>query len=225
LTRLVLVAAIHFRGLWTHAFKQKDTKEDGQFTLLDGSHVEVPMMAQTQSFPVAELTKAVRGISLPYKDSSSSMVILLPSSAAALDILLQDKAALVKYFAQSKDWETSKVSLKLPKFKFNFSVDLADTIKHMGAPDLFNSSKLNLGGALEQAQGHGINVSNIFHQAWICVDELGTEAAAATAVVAMKRRRSADVVPEFFCDRPFIFGIICEGKITFIGKMMNPRSV
>lgn len=229
LTRLVLASAIHFLGNWKSPFKFGFT-EKAPFTLADEvSKTQVELMSQTTVFNyLHDKQGGLAALVLPYQDSSAEMVVLLPESAASFNDLLshENSARLQDLLLQSSaagSWEAVKVAVKLPKFEFATSADLVSSVRSLGATDLFSSDQLNLGSALTQAVGHGIAVTNIFHQARIRVDEKGTEASAATGAIAgLAKRKTAEKIIEFTCDRPFLFGIVDSKRILFIGAVHKP---
>eukprot|EP01122_Echinamoeba_exundans_P005059 TRINITY_DN1523_c0_g1_i1.p1 TRINITY_DN1523_c0_g1~~TRINITY_DN1523_c0_g1_i1.p1 ORF type:complete len:398 (-),score=110.39 TRINITY_DN1523_c0_g1_i1:103-1296(-) len=222
LTRLVLVSAIHFKGTWAHPFKTKAT-EKADFICLGGKKTSVKMMSQVETFASGSV-KDFAGLALPYAGGNMSMVLLLPKGDSSnIHALAADGETLALAAQNYSNWTETKTHVKLPKFKIEFSMDACDAMKQLGATDLFDEKALDLSNMLKDGRGHGLYVSAICHKAFVDVNEEGTEAAAATAVVMAKRGRPAPP-PEFFCDRPFVF-LICRGKtILFVGKLMKPVS-
>jgi serpin B len=219
LTRLVLVSAIHFKGTWAHPFKEKAT-EKSDFIGLGGKKTVVKMMSQVTSLRSGSV-KDFAGLALPYAGGHMSMVLLLPKGDSSnIHALASDGETLALAAQNYSNWHETKTHVKLPKFKIEYSMDACDAMKQLGATDLFDERSLDLSNMLKEGKGHGLYVSAICHKAFVDVNEEGTEAAAATAVVMALRGRPA-APPEFFCNRPFVF-LICTGKtILFVGKVMK----
>jgi serpin B len=216
LTRLVLTNAIYFNAAWATPFTQSAT-QDGPFTLLEGSRVTAPMMRQTGSFSYAK-GSGLLAVELPYDGYELSMVILLPdagqfeSTEAALDGD-QLEALLANLAAQ-------QVALTMPKFEFTSDFSLRETLSDMGMPVAFSPSA-DLTGMASKRE---LFLSDVFHKAFVSVDENGTEAAAATAVVVGLTSMPAEPV-EVKLDRPFLFLIRDRktGTILFLGRVVDPR--
>ena len=215
LTRLVLTNAIYFNAAWQHPFKE-DLTEDGPFYLLDGGEVTVPMMRQTESFGYAE-GDGYQVVELPYDGRELSMVLMLPQAgrfeAFEGSLNIQRTDAIVK------DLTRRQVALTMPKFEFESDFSLGKTLAAMGMPVAFS------GGAdfSGMTGNRDLFISDVIHKAFVSVDEAGTEAAAATAVV-MKLTAMPEEPIEVTVDRPFIFLIhdIETGAILFIGRVTTP---
>jgi len=217
LTRLVLTNAIYFNSAWQYPFEEEMTK-DGPFYLLDGSKVTVPMMGQTENFGYTE-GDGYQVVELPYDGRELSMVILLPRKdnfkhfEGSLDYQLVD--SLIKAL------EYQRVNLTMPKFEFESEFRLSDTLLAMGMPVAFSSSA-DFSGMTGNRE---LFIQEVIHKAFVSVDEAGTEAAAATAVIMPASMPPGELV-EVTVDRPFIFLIrdIKTGAILFIGRVLNPTS-
>ncbi len=216
-TRLVLTNAIYFNAAWQYPFKEEMT-EDGPFYLLDGGEVTVPMMKQTESFGYAE-GDGYQAVELPYDGRELSMVILLPQSGqfeafeGSLDAQRMDAIA--------KDLESTRVTLRMPKFEFESGLSLGKTLIALGMPVAFS------GGAdfSGMTGNRDLFIGDVIHKAFVSVDEAGTEAAAATAVVMPTAMPPQEPV-EVTVDRPFVFLIhdIETGTILFVGRIVNPSA-
>ncbi len=217
LTRLVLTNAIYFNAAWKTPFEESLTT-DGVFHLLDGGQVTVPMMRQAEFLGYAQ-GDGVQAVELPYDGDELSMVILLPDAGqfgefeAGLDA---DKAAAIM---GSLGYEN--LALTMPKFEYDARLDLAGTLSSMGMPAAFgmNADFSGMDGKQD------LFISGVFHKAFVSVDEAGTEAAAATAVV-MTLKAAPGMPVEVTLDRPFIFLIrdIQTGAILFVGRVLNPSA-
>jgi serpin B len=216
LTRLVLTNAIYFNAAWEYPFEE-DSTQDGMFYLLDGSEVTVPMMRQTESFGYAE-GDGYQALELPYDGDELSMVILLPASGQfeAFEAAL-DAEQVGEIIGSLERWQ---VSLSMPRFEFDSSFSLQEALSAMGMPIAFTTSA-DFSGMTGNRE---LYIADVVHKAFVAVDEAGTEAAAATAVV-MELTAMPETV-EVTIDRPFIFLIrdIETGAILFVGRTMDPSA-
>ena len=217
-TRLVLTNAIYFNAAWQYPFRE-DRTADGTFYLLDGSEVTVPMMQQTESFGYAE-GEGYQAVELPYDGRELSMVILLPEAGgfeAFEDSLDADRAdAIVKNLTRGR------VALTMPKFELESDFSLAQVLVAMGMPDAFS-----MAADFSGMDGtHELFIKDVVHKAFVSVDEAGTEAAAATAVVVAEKAMMPEEPVEVTVDRPFVFLIrdIETGTILFVGRVVNPSA-
>jgi serpin B len=216
LTRLVLTNAIYFNAAWAYPFDE-DMTADGPFYLLDGGQVGVPMMTQTESFNYTE-GAGYQAVELPYDGGELSMVILLPASGnfEAFEEGLQ--AQQVCDIISSL--QPTLVALTMPRFEFDSAFSLKDTLAEMGMPIAFSPYDADFSGMTGNPE---LFISDVIHKAFVAVDEAGTEAAAATAVI-MNLTAIPPPPVEVTLDRPFIFLIrdIETGAILFVGRVMNP---
>ena len=215
LTRLVLTNAIYFNAAWENPFDE-DMTADGPFYLLDDGQVSVPMMKQTESFGYTE-GEGYQAVELLYDGCELSMVIFLPEAGnfEAFEEGLQ--------FQQVCDiisgLQSTGVTLTMPRFEFDSAFSLKDTLAGMGMPVAF-SGEADFSG---MTGNRDLFISKVVHKAFVSVDEAGTEAAAATAVI-MPESGPPELPVEVTIDRPFIFLIrdIETGAILFVGRVMNP---
>ncbi|XP_017866037.1 PREDICTED: alaserpin-like isoform X2 [Drosophila arizonae] len=220
-TRLVLINAIHFKGNWVHQFPEHATRSE-RFHLNEVEGVEVPMMNVKERFRYANLPELnAAALELPYKDSDLSMLILLPNSKTGLPQLEQQLRG-TPLSKITEQLQSNQVVVKLPKFKAEFQVELTSVFKQLGMTRLF-SNQAEFGKMLKSPEE--LKVSAIIHKAFIDVNELGTEAAAATAMV-MCYASMPMFQPEpirFHADHPFIYYIANRrGAILFAGKFARP---
>jgi len=217
-TRLILTNAIYFNAAWKDPFNGNVTS-DGPFYLLDGGQVTVPMMHQGSSFRYAR-GSGYQAVELLYDGGELSMVILLPASGkfAAFEQALQtQKVSDIIDGLQSK-----LVDLTMPKFEFDSQFSLKDTLTDVGMTDAFSPDDADFSGMTRDSE---LFISDVVHKAFVSVDEAGTEAAAATAVV-IPAGASFEPIVEVTVDRPFIFLIrdIETGAILFIGRVLDPAA-
>jgi len=217
LTRLVLTNAIYFNAAWLNPFSE-DMTEAGTFQLLDGGEVIVQMMSQTESFGYAE-GETYQVVELPYDGSELSMVIMLPQAGQFGAFEGSLNADLVDIIMQ--DLEYRQVALTMPKFEFESDFSLVNTLAAMGMPVAF-SAAADFSG---MTGSRDLAIAEILHKAFVSVDEAGTEAAAATAVVMRETAMPGEPV-EVTVDRPFVFLIrdIETSAILFVGRVVNPSA-
>ncbi len=159
----------------------------------------------------------VRALDFPYKGDRLMMTVLLPDADRFASVESGLSAAMLNELFAAMQPETLQVSL--PKFKFTYGTDTLKTpLQALGMIDAFDLGLADLSGI---DGTRDLYVDNVYHKAFISVDEKGTEAAAATAVVI--NWKSGDKA-EFIADRPFIFVIRDKetGTILFIGRILNP---
>ena len=219
MTRLVLTNAIYFKGTWEWEFDKSDTREQ-DFKITPTDVVKTPMMSmkpEKAMFNYAD-TEDLQILELPYKGEDISMLILLPTENLENieSTLSADK--LNEYKNQMQ--ETKLDSISLPKFEFDSKYTLNENLRALGMPTAFSGGADFSGMTITEQ----LFISQVIHQAFVKVDEKGTEAAAATAV-AMGATSSAIPRNVFKADHPFIF-IIQEketGNILFMGRVIDPR--
>ncbi|MCK5233845.1 MAG: serpin family protein [Candidatus Aenigmarchaeota archaeon] len=219
LTRLVLTNAIYFKGTWTKQFDKKDTKEE-DFTTSSGQTSKVPMMSLTgdnAKFNYAE-TNDAQILELPYDNDDLSMLIILPKEndlGALEESLNSENVPKFKSMLRKQ-----RVDIYIPKFKFETKYFMVETLKKMGMPTAFTSTADFSG----MDGTKNMYIANVIHQAFVEVNEEGTEAAAATAVVMQITSASMEPLPIFRANHPFIFLIQQKstGNILFLGRVSNP---
>ncbi len=220
LTRMVLTNAIYFNASWQFPFNEADTRER-PFHLLDGSSVDVQMMRIQEDFSYAE-GDGYQAVDLPYVGDDLSMTILLPDDGRFREFEDALDAALVERVIA--DLVTAHVTLDMPKFEFESQFRLGETLKAMGMPDAFDAGASDFSGINDRSCAEGdeecLYIKEVVHKAFVSVDEEGTEAAAATAVV-MTTESAPPKQVSVTVDRPFIFLIRDRetGAILFVGRV------
>ncbi|PSP55465.1 serpin family protein [Halobacteriales archaeon QS_1_67_19] len=213
LTRLVLTNAIYFRARWRHPFDE-ETTEPRPFRALDGTTTEVATMHQSVETQYAEIG-GHQLVELPYANRQTSMVVVLPAEGAFESF---ERNFSVDRLAVMLDrTEATLVDLALPTFEVESSFSLVEAMRALGMERAFTGSADFSG----MAEGGGLSISDVVHQSFVAVDELGTEAAAATAVVveASAPARRAEMT----VDRPFLFYIRDRPTETplFVGRVTD----
>lgn len=217
-TKLVLTNAIYFKGDWLYKFDKSKTK-DRKFIKKDGSKKETAFMNFKGVFKLNQ-TELYKSILLPYKGNKQSMVVVLPNKTSDLDNI--EKIINQPVISNLMFGNTPEVILSIPKFKITLPLNLNAYLNSMGIHEAFsdgaNFSKMSNGG--------GLHISSVVHKAFIEIDESGTEAAAATAVVMAIESVGPSNPPkpvEFIADHPFLIYIIDNETqaILFMGRIME----
>ncbi len=216
-TRLVLSNAIYFKATWLEPFEESLT-EDGIFHDLEGQEINTPMMSlgSDVSFPYYQ-GDGFQVVDLPYLGGQVSMLVLVPDQGnfnnfeTGLDTAVLDQ--IVAGLAYRPMY------LNFPKFEFESEISLAQTLAEMGMPSAFTDGA-DFSGMTGQKD---LFISDVFHKAFVSVDEEGTEAAAATAVVMTLTSAPADPL-RLVVDRPFLFLIRDHqtNSILFMGRVVEP---
>jgi serpin B len=215
-TRLVLVNAIYFTASWAEPFDEANTTRDG-FTLLDGTDITTPTMHGNAAMVYANGPN-YQAAQVPYDGQQLAMLLIVPDVGqfAAVESALSANAV-----AQIRSELTvHQVDLALPKFSFRSLVPAKEPLKSLGMVDAF-------GGAADLSGMNGTGglfIQDVVHQGFIAIDEKGTEAAAATAVIVGET--SAPPAATLTVNRPFMFAIIDRptGATLFIGRVVDPSS-
>ena len=219
LTRLVLVNAIYFKGNWESQF-QTDKTEVASFHTSSNQSIQVPMMTQKEKFKYADLG-SFQMLELPYVRNEMSMIILLPEEIDGLKQLETDLSVenLIRW---QNRLSKRDVLVFLPKFRMTSRFRLDKTLVSMGMIDAFSKSKANFAGM--DGKPDWLYIGAVIHKAFVDVNEEGTEAAAATAVVMTLKGMAAHLV--FRADHPFAFLIQDKrtGSILFMGRVTNPTT-
>ena len=218
-TRLVLTNAIYFKGDWKHKFDEKKTKKK-KFNLADGKSVQADFMYYKGGLRYYE-NQLYKMIFLPYKGNRQSMVLVLPHKTENMEKVENQMSTEMLNMLISSGMP--EVIVKLPKFKMTLGLGLNGVLESMGMHKAF----ANGADFSKMTPSNDLYISNVIHKAFIDVNEKGTEAAAATAVVMVAESVSNSLPPkpkEFIADHPFLFYIIDNQTqaILFMGRVMNP---
>jgi serpin B len=220
-TRLVLTNAVYLLADWHHQFDESDTREE-EFTTLDGSTTSVPLMRQTETFPYAEVD-GHRIVELPYVGEEVNMVVLLPAEGEFERVEAGLTAGRLGELLDGLSEAEGEVVL--PRFEFEAGFGLTDLLSEMGMEVAFDPDEANFDGIapLEEIEGN-LFVDDVVHEAYVAVDEEGTEAAAATGVeVGLDSAPALDF--RMVVDRPFLFLIRdrITGALLFLGRVVDPE--
>uniref|UniRef100_A0A914WK99 Serpin domain-containing protein n=1 Tax=Plectus sambesii TaxID=2011161 RepID=A0A914WK99_9BILA len=214
-TRLVLVNAIYFKGEWAEQFKDYQTNK-ATFYAASNKESKVDMMHMTERFKYSDQPDC-QVLGMHYKGYELAMYVFLPKKR---DGLAEVESSLTgeRMLQLIEGDRRIEVEVFLPKFKLEMSFGLGEALSSMGMSDLFDCNKADLSNITGDKSLH---VSAVIHKAFIEVNEEGSEAAAATAVVMMLEcgMVGPDVPPpKFIADHPFLFAISDGKNLFFLGR-------
>jgi serpin B len=227
-TRLVLVNAVYFKGMWEMPF-QRATTRDERFFLANGREVLVPLMHQDQEVRYLQ-GAGYQAVDLVYRGGDLSLLVLLPERKNGLEDL-EKRLSVQMLKVCASQMATRRVRLFLPRFKVTWgTINLRDHLSTLGMRLAFVRYRADFSGinGRKPPDEESLFLSAVFHKAFVAVDEEGTEAAAATAVVttmvgaALFSKPQPD--PIFRADHPFLYAIRDRksGTILFLGRMADP---
>jgi serpin B len=222
-TRMVITNAIYFRGNWEHAFDGGSTK-DADFFVDGTSATKAPMMHQTSSYGTANIDGATM-LEMKYEKSDLAMDVLLPDSKTGLTAI-EDKVVANGIGAWTTGLHSSRVAVSFPKFTVSWTKSMKETLSRMGMPAAFDDTRADFTGIADPATTDGpLLISDVFHKAFVAVDEKGTEASAATGVV-IANPSAVQLTSSFVADHPFLFVIrdTKHNRILFTGRVTNPKA-
>jgi serpin B len=227
-TEMIITNAIYFKGKWSEQFDPRNTKKE-QFYSSNGNINSVDTMYSTmQGYSYAENSNE-QIVELPYEGRYLSMYIVLPRENNISDF--ENRFSLSEYNNLKSSMNSiNEVHLWLPKFTFDKETELSEQLSNRGIVDAFTDSAdfRYIYEVRKVPEGYGLKLSAVIHQAFIDVQEEGTEAAAATAIIyetaSMVEPPEVKVV-EFKADHPFMFFIEDKrtGCILFMGKVETPE--
>ncbi len=221
-TEFVIVNAVYFNAGWGTAF-EKSATQNGTFTRADGTTVQTPLMASSETATSYAKGSNYQAVELPYSGGTTSMVIVLPNAGAfaAVEAGLGGKLFDDVTSALSSNY---LISLTMPSFTFHgASVSLVPELQALGMTDAFDPGKADFTAMVPAG---GIYISDVIHQAFVDVDESGTEAAAATGVVGVGLAMPEGTPVTVDVDRTFFFFIrdIATNTILFVGREDDPTA-
>jgi serpin B len=219
-TRVVLTNTIYFIASWVREFDESATRDE-PFTLLDGSQVMAPMMNQTERFGYV-LGDGYQMVAMPYVGDQISMYAIVPDEGTFTEF---EASLSGERFAEIINAERTftEVELAFPKFEVESAFSVTDVLKALGMTDAFDPLSADFSGI---TGNRDLVISDVVHQAVVELDEQGTEAAAATAIIMEVTSAMPEEVPPVVIrfDRPFIFAIVNPetGTVLFLGRILNP---
>ena len=218
-TRLVIANAIYFKGDWMNKFNERHTTLSN-FYVNEKRTDKVQMMSQKKKFRMTfDRDLGVQVVNLPYQGRKVSMVLIVPTERFGLQ-KLESRLSHEKLQALTAELYEEDVELVLPRMKLEYDMNLIPVLQKLGIREVFDQDKANLQGISGQPD---LFVSGAFHKAFLEVNEEGSEAAAATAVV-MVRRSALSMPVRVVCDHPFMFLIKHNPtrSILFMGRFVVP---
>ena len=208
----VLVNTIYFKGEWAEQFEEYATKEE-DFTDRNGKVEKTDFMHKTERYRFYE-DENMKMVRVPYKGGKTAMYLVLPTNEDKMDIA----TAL-------DNMNFYKIRLSFPKFKTEYSLSFKEILKHIGIEKAFEKWEAEFDEVMFEGvkEGENVYVDDVLQKTFIEVDENGTEAAAATAVImneATSIGPGMEEIKEFKADRPFIYFIRDDvtHEVLFIGE-------
>ena len=216
-SRLVLVNALYFKASWSEPFWERSTADAG-FRLVDGSVVPVPTMRLALHAATGS-GDSWRSLRLDYEGGRTAMTILLPGPGLLPDVEALVAAGMWDVLLAVPD--LARVDVSLPRFTFRTAASLGEHLAALGMPTAFTDAADFSGMTEDEA----LKISEVLHEVFVAVDEAGTEAAAATAVVMARAAGLPEPAEPFVVDRPFLFVIhdVEHGTPLFVGRVADPR--
>lgn len=218
-TKLVLTNAVYFSGKWLNQFNEANTAEDKFVTATE--EMNVPFMKQTGKFLYSEDAEK-QVVATPYEDGEFAMVFVLPKAEQAAYLT---KTSTPEEFATMMDALKEKtVNLMLPKFSQRLSPDVKSVLTKLGMTKAFDEQQADFSGISKEK----LFINAIAHEAMVEINETGTTAAAATAVIVVPGSAVPGVDPEqpvdFNATRPFMYYLIHQKTkaILFMGRVDKP---
>ncbi len=215
LTRVVLTNAVWFKANWASQFSEASTTNQTFFNQ-NSSTSSVPFMRQIFTVPYAQ-ADSCQAVDIPYAGNNFSMLVVMPAAGTFESFLSSLTPAVLGDI--TNHLAAQYTDLSLPKFNFTVSVGMRSLLQSLGMTDAFNRDTADFSGIDGTPD---LYVTNVFHKAFISVDEHGTEAAAATGIVVEPTGPPPPPPLTFTVDHPYIF-VIRErqtGLILFIGKVI-----
>ena len=216
-SRLVLVNALYFKAPWAEPFWERSTV-DADFHLADGAAVPVSTM-RLALHAWSGAGDCWRSVRLTHAGLGTALTVLLPEPGRLAELEALLAAGVWDALLDVPDF--GRVDVSLPRFTFRSSAALGEHLAALGMPTAFTDEADFSGMTADQ----DLKISEVLHEVFVAVDEAGTEAAAATAVV-MARAAGIPAPPEpFVVDRPFLFVIhdVKHGTPLFVGRVADPR--
>jgi serine protease inhibitor len=215
-TYMTLINTVYFKGKWNNPFTERGTTKQ-KFTSSDGSTKDVDMMKETMGIDYMKNTN-FEAVRIPYEDQNFGMYVFLPNKDSSVDKLMNEMT-MENWNKWINEFKKTQVQVSLPKFKIEFEEELNSMLKDFGMKDAFNGNA-NFSNITDKTD---LYIDLVKQKSYIDVNEAGTEAASATAVVM--KTVSAPLDPtQFTVDRPFIYAIADKktGLIIFMGKVEKP---
>ena len=215
-TRLAITNAIYFKSNWVTQFNEHKTSNDIFWN--DDITSTIPLMHLESAYFNYTQMEQLQILKMPYDGDRLSMLVLLPNENNGLDAL-EESLSIENLNLWQNQLHSQKVEVFMPKFKLETTYDLKTLLVEMGMSTPFSEGIADFSGIAPIS----LFISQAVHKAFVDVNEEGTEAAAATAIV-ISTESYKPPPPVFRADHPFVFLIQDDstGNILFIGRMVNP---
>jgi serpin B len=216
---MFLINAIYFKGNWTKKFDKTQTTER-PFYLSNGSQKQHPMMSQSGRYRYFN-SDTFQALSLPYGKGRMSLYIFLPSKDISLDTF-QQQLTSENWQQWMNQFQMRQGSVQLPRFKFDYNIQLNNALKALGMEAAFDGSKANF----SNMSSASLVINEVKHKTFVEVNEEGTEAAASTSVgMVLTSARMPEAPFQMVVDRPFFCAIWDNqtGTILFMGSIKEPK--
>ena len=223
-TRLVITNAIYFKGRWASVFDVAATRQE-RFTAAPSRTFDVPTMHASGLRRAAQVG-AVKILDMSYERSSLAMLVVLPDDVAGL-AKLEEGLSADTFDTWTRALKHQRVAISLPKFSFEAGGPFTAPLQQLGMKTAF-TNKADFGGIADPRSGAGaggLQISSVVQRTWVAVDEMGTEAAAASGVLMSVLSANTGPVMDFKADHPFLFFVYDakRGRILFAGRVSDPR--
>ncbi len=218
LTRLVLANAIYFNGSWLHPFNKNLTGQ-APFTTLDDSLITVDMMSLPGERFLYKQGDGYQAINLPYLSTDFAMTVLIPDQGAFQ--IFEQSLTTEKLQSIFNTMSFERVDLQMPSFDYETTINANEILSALGMDEAFDPERADFSGITAEED---LMITDVLHKATITVDEGGTEAAAATAVIIGVTSAMPEDPINLVIDRPFLFLIQHRptGTILFMGRVISP---
>jgi len=214
-TRLILTNAVYFNAPWSYPFPKAATKT-GAFVKVNQEHLQVPYMHLTENLRYVK-KDGFQALELPYVGEQVVALLILPDAGSYSDVDAGLTQSQLEHIQNSLAYQ--RVNVRLPRFELRTNLELTNTLKTMGLTEMFDAQKADFSGISDEP----LFVGAVLHDGFIRVDEAGTEAAAATAMMAFGGGASP-ATADFHAERPFTMLIMDKptGQILFVSRVLEP---
>ena len=219
----MITNSIYFKGTWETQFSKSDTRES-DFWMDSTESVMADFMNVRSEFDYAKVDGA-QMLRMPYEGGRLSMLAILPDGRDGMPGL-DGTVSAMQIERWSQDMRPQEVIVSVPKFTTNTHYNLTEPLSSLGVTDVFERDMADLLGIAYVPPDHYLYVTKAFHDAYVDVNEEGTEAAAVTAIAVTSEELLPPPPPRFTADHPFIFIIQDDesGAILFMGRLSDPTA-
>ncbi len=224
-SRMLVTNAVYLKARWAEPFP-KDATKDAPFRVEGRAAVPVPTMNVTGSLRFAE-DAGSKIVELRYDGTPLAMMIVVPDDPAGI-ARTEQSLSVDTLERWTKALTQRKVSLAMPRFTFTAGGSMNDALRDMGVRAAFGD-RADFGGLVDadaDKKGGRLSLQQVVQRTFLAVDEIGTEAAAATGVVMRTTSLDMSTPVEVKADRPFLFVLrdVTRGRVLFVGRVSDPRA-